>query len=146
MKKTNNREKEYEVEKIIGKKVNGNCKEYLIKWKGYSEDESTWEPESNLENAKLSIEKFESLIKKQEKKLNNKKRIKLNINKNKTKKEDFIINEVLYVFEKNNKLYGKCKICKNNKKIIKIICTDDISKNYPIPLIKYYESKIIFNN
>ena len=58
MKKTNNREKEYEVEKIIGKKVNGNFKEYLIKWKGYSEDESTWEPESNLENAKLSIEKL----------------------------------------------------------------------------------------
>ena len=27
--------------KIIGKKVQFNCKEYLIKWKGYSEDEST---------------------------------------------------------------------------------------------------------
>ena len=38
--------------------------------------------------------------KKQKKKLNNKKRIKLNINKNKTKKEDFIINEVLYMYLK----------------------------------------------
>ena len=146
MKKRNEREKEYEVEKIIGKKMNGNSKEYLIKWKGYSEDESTWEPESNLENARLSIEKFEYSIKKQEKKLNNKKRIKQSININKAKKEDFIINEVLYVFERNNKLYGKCKTCKDNKKIVKIISTDDISKLYPIPLIKYYESKIIFNN
>ena len=146
MKKRNEREKEYEVEKIIGKKMNGNSKEYLIKWKGYSENESTWEPESNLENARLSIEKYESLMKKQEKKLNNKKRIKKSINKKKVKQEDFIINEVLCVFERNNKLYGKCKICKDNKTIIKIICTDDISKFYPIPLIKYYESKIIFNN
>ena len=33
-----------------------------------------------------------------------------------------------------------------NVKYVKIIYTDDIKKNYPIPLIKYYESKIIFNN
>ena len=85
-------------------------------------------------------------LNKQEKKLNNKKRIKQSIFKKKGKKEDFIINEVLYIFERNNKLYGKCKICKNNKEVVKIICTDDISIIYPIPLIKYYESKIIFNN
>ena len=61
--------------------------------------------------------------------------------------QDFIINEVLGVFERNNKLFGKCKISlRNEKNNIKIIATDKISKISPIPLIECYESKIIFKN
>jgi hypothetical protein len=49
--------------------------------------------------------------------------------------------------KKNNTLYAKCKLYSpTNKRIIKIISTNDISQICPLALIKYYESKIIFNN
>ena len=42
---------EYEVEDILDHRSHGRgCTEYLVKWRGYSEFESTWEPEANLTN------------------------------------------------------------------------------------------------
>jgi len=50
---------DYSVEKIIDKRFAKNGKiEYLLKWKGYREDESTWEPKENLNCEKL-MDKFE---------------------------------------------------------------------------------------
>ena len=44
---------EYEVEAILDtrkKKIKGAVREYLIKWKGYdNEEDNTWEPEENLD-------------------------------------------------------------------------------------------------
>ena len=41
-------EEEYEVEAILGhKKIRGRYR-YLIKWRGYSAAENSWEPEENL--------------------------------------------------------------------------------------------------
>ena len=39
---------EYEVEHILSKRIVNSQTEYLIKWKGYDEDENTWEPTVNL--------------------------------------------------------------------------------------------------
>ena len=42
---------EYEVEDILDHCSHGHgCTEYLVKWRGYSVFESTWEPEANLTN------------------------------------------------------------------------------------------------
>jgi transposase InsO family protein len=41
-------EGEYEVEKILDKRVRRGKTEYLIKWKGYNENENSWEPISHL--------------------------------------------------------------------------------------------------
>ena len=61
---------EYEVEKIVRseirnstKKVNGRNKRvktqfYLVKWKGYPEDECTWEPGHHLTSAEEKVEEF----------------------------------------------------------------------------------------
>ena len=50
----------YEVEKIITrKKLNGKIF-YLVKWEGYSVNESTWEPISNLKNIQYMIKDFEN--------------------------------------------------------------------------------------
>ena len=147
-------EGEFEIDKIIGKRIYNNYKEYLIQWKGYLKNEATWEPESNLTNAKLAIKKFEYEYEEQQKRRKKeiqkliKKKSQNSSSKNlKLINDDIIINEVLGVFKKNNILYGKCKLYSPcNKKIIKIISTNDISQICPLALIKYYESKIIFNN
>ena len=38
----------YEAEKILNVKGSGKRKRYLVKWKGYNEEEATWEPATNI--------------------------------------------------------------------------------------------------
>ena len=49
---------EYEVEEILQSKEENGVQLYLVKWKGYSYDSNTWEPESSLKNASDAISKF----------------------------------------------------------------------------------------
>ena len=56
-------ESEFEVENILQHKFVGRKKEirYLVKWRGYSRAESTWEPEEHLRNAPEVLEAYKSL-------------------------------------------------------------------------------------
>ena len=51
-------EEEYEVKAILGHKGRPGCRTFLIRWKGYSAAEDTWEPERNLGNAQPLITKY----------------------------------------------------------------------------------------
>ena len=47
---------EYGVEDILDHHSRGHgCMEYLVKWRGYSVFESTWEPEANLTNCARTL-------------------------------------------------------------------------------------------
>jgi len=49
---------EYEVEQVVDVRTKHGKKEYRIKWKNYSENDNTWEPEEHLDCEDL-IKKFE---------------------------------------------------------------------------------------
>merc|ERR1712218_276972 len=56
---TDNEEEEYEVEKILDMRKKGKKKEYLVKWKGWeNEEDQTWEPEASLEGSKDLLQEF----------------------------------------------------------------------------------------
>ena len=52
-------EKEYEVEEILDRQERRGKTRYLVKWKGYTVEENTWEELENLKNAREKIEDFE---------------------------------------------------------------------------------------
>jgi len=52
-------EEEFEVEKILNKRMVRGKEKFLVRWKGYMAEEDTWENKENLENAKELVEEFE---------------------------------------------------------------------------------------
>jgi len=52
-------EEEYKVEKIINKRKRYGKWEYLVRWKGYTAEEDSWEKETNLKNARKVVEEYE---------------------------------------------------------------------------------------
>lgn len=50
---------EYEVEAILSKREYHNQPQYLVKWSGFSEAESTWEPLSHLEGSADIVRDYE---------------------------------------------------------------------------------------
>lgn len=52
-------EKEWEVDGIIGKREIDGRVQYRVRWSGFSEEDATWEPLENLDNAADHIDVFE---------------------------------------------------------------------------------------
>ena len=62
-------EEEFEVEKIINKRTIRGKEKFLVRWKGYTAEEDTWESRENLENAKELVEEFEKVYKEEDEEL-----------------------------------------------------------------------------
>ncbi|CEL53445.1 hypothetical protein RSOLAG1IB_11377 [Rhizoctonia solani AG-1 IB] len=55
-------EEEYKVKGIMDSQETKGKWEYLIKWKGYRPEESTWEPKTNLKNAAKHLKKYKKIL------------------------------------------------------------------------------------
>ena len=52
-------EEDFQVERILDKRVGKSGKvEYLLKWRGYYDEDNTWEPQDNLDCTAL-IQEYE---------------------------------------------------------------------------------------
>ena len=49
----------FQVKKILNKRVVREKEKFLVRWKGYTVEEDTWESKENLENAKELVDEFE---------------------------------------------------------------------------------------
>jgi len=54
-------EEEFEVEKILNKRMVREKEKFLVRWKRYMVEEDTWENRENLENAKELVKEFERI-------------------------------------------------------------------------------------
>jgi len=54
-------EEEFEIEKILNKRMIRGKEKFLVRWKGYTVEEDTWENRENLENAKELVKEFERI-------------------------------------------------------------------------------------
>ena len=58
----------YEVEKIVNKRIKSDGRvQYLIKWKGFSDKDNTWEPQEYLKDCEEKINEFQKVSKKLQK-------------------------------------------------------------------------------
>jgi len=51
-------ESEYEVDEILDSRLRRNKLQFLVKWKGYTDENNSWEPEENCSNARDAIVQF----------------------------------------------------------------------------------------
>jgi hypothetical protein len=56
-------QEEYEVEQVLDHRRKGAKREYLIKWRGYPESESTWESKASLKHAQNVVKAYKRTIK-----------------------------------------------------------------------------------
>ena len=50
--------KEFEVDQILNHRSHRGCTQYLVKWKGYNDEDNTWQDEDDLENATALLTEY----------------------------------------------------------------------------------------
>ena len=159
---------EYEVEKIVDKRIKNGKIEYKIKWAGYSMNECTWEPLKNLGSIKDLVDEYDKQFPK-EKNENEKNNDYLNKKRN---NDNIIVNDInsngkvfnyegkdIQQVEYDDRFIEVMTIKKVDNELIAVVVFQEsissetekkeiptriLAKVNPIVLLQYYESKIKF--
>ena len=129
----------YEVENILKRRIIKGKKEYLIKWKGYPENESTWEPLTHLRYIQYMIKEFEQKLKqerekekekaeleeKEEKKEEEKDKEEINNKNNENNNTEEKKDEVKSKDEDKKKILGKKRKNSDETKNLEVRITDN---------------------
>lgn len=51
-------EQEFEVERLLDRRLVRGQEQFLVRWRGYSQFDDTWEPVENLANAQDELARF----------------------------------------------------------------------------------------
>jgi len=62
-------EEEFEMEKILNKRIIRGKEKFLVHWKGYTVEEDTWEGRENLRNTEELVKEFEKEYKEEAKEI-----------------------------------------------------------------------------
>jgi hypothetical protein len=139
-------ETEYIVEKILDKKKFKNEVKYLVKWMGYAESKSTWEPVSHLMKCMDLVEEFEKSQNKpsdkkqpktEDKKLIGKKRRNSSEEKEEEKSSETFSNEKEVELDRENLLKSPTKYATKSSRLSeKINSIKSISSSSPEHMTK----------
>ncbi|XP_006882447.1 PREDICTED: chromobox protein homolog 5-like, partial [Elephantulus edwardii] len=158
-------EEEYVVEKVLDRCVVKGQVEYLLKWKGFSEEHNTWEPEKNLDCPEL-ISEFMKKYKMKEGE-NNKPREKSESNKRKSnfsnntddiksKKKREQSNDIARGFERGlepEKIIGATDSCNDLMLLMKwkdtvetdLVLAKEANVKCPQIVIAFYEERLTWH-
>ena len=147
---------EYIVEGIIGRRSAKHGNEYLVKWLGYPESESTWEPPKHLHNVMGMVNKYNKEHSDTTVKITNPNIIETQKRHNPDPTTDTetstirhsdndIILKVVQAMPSNNFEVEWGKRATGEKPQNSILNIEEIKKRGIVKLIDYYESKLEFN-
>ncbi|CAO2600587.1 Chromobox protein homolog 5 [Lemmus lemmus] len=149
-------EEEYVVEKVLDRRMVKGQVEYLLKWKGFSEEHNTWEPEKNLDCPEL-ISEFMKKYKKMKKAEGNKRKSSFSNSaddiKSKRKREG---NDIARGFERGlepEKIIGATDSCGDLMFLMKwkdtdeadLVLAKEANVKCPQIVIAFYEERLTWH-
>jgi len=155
-------EEEYQVESIVDHRMKKGKKEYLVKWKGFDDEENTWEPTSNLNcddlveayekerEKKSSVPTTDSSAKKGKKRKSEISaggdgKTKTTVNKQNGFEKGFTAEEIIGATENNGEVHFLIK-WKEELVDYELIPARIVNKKIPQMVIAFYEARLTWSS
>jgi len=156
---TKSKETVYIFEKVVDKRMVGGQAEYLVKWKDYPASQNTWEPVSSFKDTyhiqKYEEEQVDQVIEKKKTNVRRGTRVRPGLKiKIPSKKQKESMNKVKApgnsAKDKLIEMYGMNEsglflVRYDGSDHIQTLSREEMNEKHPQEVIKYYESRLVFN-
>lgn len=131
-------DEEYEVEAVLAQRTRGRKIQYLVKWKGYAESESTWEDADHCSCAELIAEFHERERQKRAEEALKRKKLAEEAEQKRRMKQDLVPTEVKVLGVKYKD--GKVVYTIKRQEDISTFSSDDVRLEWTNSIIQFWES------